>query len=179
MFKSWDVCLDFSETSTCNHMKRSRKEVSATSTYKFKGTESSIVYVCRQNLRDRRLYDVGGRVERVKKWDVCPYFSEKWPWHENSHENGQTGSVSYMFKITEIGHRIRARQNLRDIRLYEVGVEWKGSKRDMFVLISQTNQLGNTWKWAESECRILVEKLIIWVHIICAPWILASHNPER
>jgi len=123
-------------------MKRSRKEVSATSTYKFKGTESSIVYVCPQNLRDRRQYDVGGRVESVKKLRCLSLFLRKM--NLDSHENGQTGSVSYMFKITEIGHRIRARQNLRDIRLYEVGVEWKGSKRHMFVLFSQTNQLGNT-----------------------------------
>ena len=60
------------------------------------------------------------------------------------HENGQNGSVSYMFKITEIGHRIRACQNLRNIRLVEVGVEWKGSKSDMFVTISQKYLLGNT-----------------------------------
>ena len=76
--KKWNVYHDFSETSTWNHMKMSRKEVSAISS---KNTESEIVYMHRQNLRDRRLYEVGGRVWRVKKWDVCLDCSEIPTWN--------------------------------------------------------------------------------------------------
>ena len=52
--------------------------------------------------------------------------------------------VSATCSKSQKSDRIWERQNLRDIRLYEVGVEWKGSKRDMFVFFPQKNQLGNT-----------------------------------
>jgi len=38
--------------------------------YMFKDTESEMVYLHRQTLRDGRLYEVGGRVGWVKKWHV-------------------------------------------------------------------------------------------------------------
>jgi len=49
--------------------------------YMFKDTESEIVYLHRQILRDGRPYEVWGRVGWVKRWDVCFDCSETSTWN--------------------------------------------------------------------------------------------------
>jgi len=49
--------------------------------FMFKDTESEIVYLHRQTMRDGRLYEVGERVGWGKKWDVCLDCSETSTWN--------------------------------------------------------------------------------------------------